>query len=1012
VTFLPDPQCLPKAGDKAAAETGLAAWAEIGTRAEGTDRNDIAAFARDFAGDPAGRALLTALFGNSPYLSQCVLQDAPALKRIIEDGPDALIEDAMADAAPDRPRAEAETMIALRRAKRHVALATAIADIAGAWNLNKVTQTLSRFADQAVGTALATLLWQAGNQGEVALADEDDPAAKAGLFILGLGKLGAHELNYSSDIDLIALDDAERLTYTGRQSPPQFYIRIVQGMVKILETRTRDGYVFRTDLRLRPDPGSTPVAVSAQGAETYYESTGQNWERAALIKARVIGGDRESGAQFLRILEPFLWRKNLDFATINDIHSIKRQINAHRGGDQIAVAGHNLKLGRGGIREIEFFGQTQQLIWGGRVPELRTTATCDTLAALTNEKRISAQTADELKQSYEFLRRAEHRLQMVDDRQTHSLPEDDAGLERFAVFLGYDDAANFAEAVTAHLTTVERHYAQLFEESPTLSAAGNLVFTGGEDDPETLKTLAQMGFADGPMIAERVRTWHRGRFRATRSARARELLTELLPGLLNALSKTANPDAAFRNFDQFLAGLPAGVQIFSLFLANPGLMSLVAEIMGSAPKLALHLAANPSLLDGVLTGDFYGPIEDKDTLRQALDGALSRARHFEETLDLSRRFANDHKFKVGMQILKGTLDCDAAGSALSDLADVVLETLFDFTRSEMAAKHGRVGGGRNADEGRAMCVIALGKLGGHEITENSDLDLLFLYDDPATDGGGDGGDDGGGDGGGDDDGDAGHSDGPRPLAASQYFARLSQQFITAVSAPTAEGELYEVDMRLRPSGNAGPIASSLSAFTQYHDGAAWSWEHMALTRARVVTGPEHFAKRVEQAIHAALTRARDGDALKTDVCDMRARLVRGHPPDSQWDIKYIAGGLIDVEFIAQYLQLRHAHDEPLVLDTNTCTALEKLSQSGKLDPATAQRLIRAGRLWLGLQGMLRFTFEGSFDEGAAPAGLKQALAQAADTEDFEALKAHMADTAQTVRQIFIDLIGDPDAVAS
>jgi glutamate-ammonia-ligase adenylyltransferase len=992
VTFLPDPKRLPQAGDRAAADAGFAVWAEIGARAEDTGGN-IAAFARDFAEDPAGRALLTALFGNSPYLSQCVLQDAPALKRIIEDGPDALIQDAMAHAAPDRARAEAETMTALRQAKRHVALATAIADIAGVWTLNQVTQTLSCFADQAVDTALASLFWQALAQGEVKLADENDPAAQSGLFILGLGKLGAHELNYSSDIDLIAFYDAARLTYTGRQSPSQFYIRIVQGMVKILETRTRDGYVFRTDLRLRPDPGSTPLAVSAQGAETYYESTGQNWERAAMIKARVIGGDRESGAEFLHILEPFLWRKNLDFAAIDDIHSIKRQINAHRGSDRIAVAGHNLKLGRGGIREIEFFGQTQQLIWGGRVPELRTAATCDTLVALTNEKRISAQTADELKQSYEFLRRAEHRLQMVDDRQTHSLPEDDAGLERFAVFLGYDTVASFAAELTAHLSTVEHHYAQLFEEAPTLSATGNLVFTGGEDDPETLKTLAQMGFADGPMIAERVRTWHRGRFRATRSARARELLTELLPGLLDALSKTANPDAAFRNFDQFLAGLPAGVQIFSLFLANPDLMSLVAEIMGSAPKLALHLAANPSLLDGVLTGDFYGPIEDKETLRADLDGALSRAEYFEETLDLTRRFANDHKFKVGMQILRGALDCDAAGRALSDLADVVLQALFNVVRKEMESKHGRVGGGRAPGEGRAMCVVALGKLGGREITENSDLDLLFLYDDPAQD----------------DDDDAGHSDGPRPLAASQYFARFSQQLITAISAPTAEGELYEVDMRLRPSGNAGPIASSLSAFTQYQDGAAWSWEHMALTRARVATGAKDFTQRTEQAIHTALTRTRDNDKLKTDVCDMRARLARGHPPASPWDIKYIAGGLIDVEFIAQYLQLRHAHDDPSVLDTNTCAALDKLSRAGKLDPIIAQRLIHGGRLWRSLQGMLRFTFEGSFDEEVAPAGLKQALARAADTQDFDALKAHMAETAQAVRQIFIDLIGDPDA---
>ncbi|HSR55629.1 MAG TPA: glutamine-synthetase adenylyltransferase, partial [Alphaproteobacteria bacterium] len=526
--------------------------------------------------------------------------------RIVEDGPDEAFEAALA-AIDDTGLGEDLTR-RLRIARRRAALAIAIADITGHWRLEQVTGALSRFADESVTAALRALLREAVRNGELEVTDPEAPDREAGLFILGLGKLGAHELNYSSDIDLIAFYDTRRLKYTGRQDPPRFYVRVVRDLVNMLESRTRDGYVFRTDLRLRPDPSSTPLAVSVMAAEAYYESTGQNWERAALIKARVIAGDHEAGRAFLKHLEPFLWRKNLDFAAIEDIHSIKRQINAHRGGAEITVAGHNLKLGRGGIREIEFFAQTQQLIWGGRIPALRSRGTVETLKALAAEGQASEEAVNELIAAYTYLRRAEHRLQMIDDRQTHSLPEDSDDIAAFARFLGYEDRESFSKDLIAHLSCVEHHYAHLFEESAPLSGPGNLVFTGGEDDPDTLETLAGMGFNDGPAISERIRSWHRGRYRATRSARARELLTELVPALLDALAKTPNPDAAFRNFDTFLSNLPAGVQLFSLLLANPGVLTLAADIMGSGPKLAAHLAANPSLFDGVLTGDFYGPL--------------------------------------------------------------------------------------------------------------------------------------------------------------------------------------------------------------------------------------------------------------------------------------------------------------------------------------------------------------------------------------------------------------------
>ncbi len=979
MTFVPDPSTLPKPADREHLQIGLAHWLEA---AGATSDPGLGAFMKNITEKPGGGALLAAIFGNSPWLTRCMLAEPAFFRTICDDGVDSAFAATLAsldDLGPGE-----DIMRRLRIARRQAALVIATADISGAWNLAEVTGALSRFADLAVGAALRSLLKDAAAAGEFTPKDGDAPERHGGLFILGLGKLGAHELNYSSDIDLIAFYDPNRITYTGRQDVPRFFVRIVRDLVNMLESRTRDGYVFRTDLRLRPDPGSTPVAVSIAAAEAYYESTGQNWERAALIKARVIAGDTQAGAVFLEHLEPFLWRKNLDFAAIDDIHSIKRQINAHRGGAAIALGGHNLKLGRGGIREIEFFAQTQQLIWGGRVPALRSLATVTTLTALAAENRISSEVADELIDAYRFLRRAEHRLQMIDDRQTHSVPEDARDIEKFAIFLGYDGTEQFAADLKMHLGRVEYHYARLFEDSTPLSGPGNLVFTGGENDPETVKTLTEMGFTDGAMISERVRSWHRGRYRAVRSARARELLTELGPGLLEALAKTANPDSAFKNFDTFLSNLPAGVQLFSLFLANPRMLSLVAEIMGSGPKLAAHLASNPSLFDGVLTGDFYGALESHAELVGNLKTSLSMAHDFEAVLDRARRFANDHKFQVGMQIIHGMLDADCSGAALSDLAEVEIEALYASVIKEFEAKHGRISDQR-------LAVVALGKLGGREITENSDLDLLFIYDDPPPD----------------EDTDSA-SDGAAPLTPSHYFARFSQQLITALSAPTAEGLLYEVDMRLRPSGNAGPISSSLTAFIAYQEDQAWTWEHMALTRARIIAGPEHLAAKIEQAIGEILTAPRDQDKLRSDVADMRRRIGQAHPPSSSWDVKYTAGGLLDIEFIAQYLQLHHARDDKSLLHTNTGEALARLGAAGILDAETTNVLRHGGKLWRTIQGMLRFTVEGAFDEEAATDGLKAALVRAAEMEDFAALKKEMALTATRVRDIFISLIGDPE----
>ncbi|MCH8197302.1 MAG: bifunctional [glutamine synthetase] adenylyltransferase/[glutamine synthetase]-adenylyl-L-tyrosine phosphorylase, partial [Proteobacteria bacterium] len=796
--FLADPTSLPKASDGERAVLGVERWRQASVSA---DQPGLAEFAEELADDAGGRALLEAVFGNSPYLTQAILLDPGFFRRLLGDGPDATfralgqgladetspagLRHAEAAAAPAAQAGQGggETvriMAALRAAKSRAALLIALADITGVWSLEQVTEALSAFAGQTLSIVTAHLLRQCAASGEIRIEHPDDPERGSGFIVLGLGKLGAGELNYSSDVDLIVLYDHEKAPYTGSQSPQQCFVRLARELVRMMEERTGEGYVFRTDLRLRPDPGATPLAISTLAAETYYESMGQNWERAAMIKARPVAGDLPAGEEFLGHLRPFLWRKSLDFAAIQDIHSIKRQINAHRGGQRIDAPGYNIKLGRGGIREIEFFAQTQQLIWGGREASLRGKRTTEVLEALRQAGRIAPRAAAELTASYRFLRNVEHRLQMIEDRQTHTLPADHRRFEALAVFLGYTDAGTFTDALVENIGRVEEHYAALFEEAPSLGGPGNLVFTGTEDDPDTLETLAKMGFTDGSAVSAAIRGWHHGRYRATRSARARELLTELMPALLDALGKTANPDAAFMNFDAFLKGQSAGVQLLALLNANPGLLDLLAEITGSAPRLAAYLTANPSLLDGVLSAGFFEVPPGGEVLSGYLASALEQARDFEDVLEISRRWTNDRKFQVGVQIMRNNLDADGAGRALADVAETVLARLFAIVREEFAGPHGLLGDG-------AMAVVGLGKLGGRELTENSDLDLLFVYDNPQG---------------------LDHSDGQRPLAVSQYFARLSQRLISALSALTSEGKLYEVDMRLRPAGNAGPIASS------------------------------------------------------------------------------------------------------------------------------------------------------------------------------------------------------------
>ena len=939
--------------------------------------------------DPAAVTLLDALFGNSPYLTETALQNPIFMTDLWRRGPEPILaglaEDLRSVCVSARDGAPpASIATALRRLKRHVALAVAVADIAEVWTLEQITGALSEFASGCLDALTDSILLQLSRDGQLAIGT--DPAAAA-FTVLGMGKLGAGELNYSSDIDLILLYDRDAPALADNDQVGRHFVRGARLLVQLMSETSADGYIFRTDLRLRPDPGSTPLVMSVQAAELYYESVGQNWERAAMIKAHPVAGNRAVGAAFLADMRPYIWRKHLDFAAIHDIHSIKRQIDAHRGGGTVKVFGHNVKLGRGGIREIEFFAQTQQLIFGGRDPSLRLRGTCETIRALTAAGHVSATARDELIEAYGFLRRVEHRLQMVDDRQTHSLPGDEAGVAAIATFLGYADSASFQEALLQRLRCVESHYAHLFEEAPSLAGpGGNLVFTGTDDDPGTLESLSGMGFRDPSAAAGIVRRWHHGRYRATATARARELLTELMPGLLKALGSTAAPNHALLNLDLFLQNLPAGVQLFSLFKANPALLELVASIMGSAPGLAAHLARRAILLDSVLSPDFYRPLPAAPELTAELAGVLGRVDHEQDILDLARRWANDRRFQIGVQQLERIVRPAQAGLAYADVAAATISALCDRVEQRFAEVHGGF-------RGQRLAVLGLGKLGSREMSATSDLDLIFVYDIPPG---------------------LETSDGPQPLSPIQYYTRLSQKIVTALTAHTNEGALYEVDMRLRPSGRAGPLANSLEGFETYHAQSAWTWEHMALTRARVIHGPAGLVERLTDIVKTTLCRPRDPEALVRDVADMRDRIARHAPAKSTWDFKHLPGGLFDIDFVAQYLALRHAAARPDLLDPHPSEMLRRTAAAGLIDSADADRLRATRTLLSDVQSLLRLTLDGdeaAFDEARAPEGQRRLIAATEDAADLIALKARIAREATAARAIYERIVEAPARAA-
>ena len=924
---------------------------------------------------PADAALLAALAGYSPFLKRLMRQHPEWLLASLQDNS---LQDKTGETVASLVAefgtiaAEAETlpeaMQPLRLLRSRIALHIALMDCSGRWPLQAVMDALTATGDAAVRAALEIALGKSVEAGRLAVSTEAPLGPQSGIVVLALGKHGAGELNYSSDIDLIVLFDPERVPASKRSDPLDLTVRVVQDIVTLLDREDADGRVFRVDLRLRPDPASTPLAISIDAAFNYYETLGQNWERAALIKARPIAGDLKVGADFLADLRPFIWRKYFDYAAIADIHAMKRQIHAHKGHEAIAVEGHDIKLGRGGIREIEFFVQTQQLIYGGRRPHLRGQQTLFMLDALQADGWIGVKAVADLSAAYIFLRTIEHRLQMVDDEQTQRLPRESDALDAFAGFCGFTPAA-FRKALLKHLGNVQRHYAGLFEDTGELDTE-DFNFAGDKPDPETVEAIGALGFARAEQAVEIIRGWHFGRRQAVRSARARETLSDVVPMLLIAFSATGDPDAAIAAFDDALSRMPAAVELLSILKQNRALLALFAELLGSAPRLAEIIAKRPHVLDILLDPEFVRA-PDGLAVEARIAANLSRTPDFESFLNQARELAYAERFLIGARVVSRLIDPIEAGRAHTIVAEAFLRQAAERVSAELRARYGPMPGGR-------VAVLGFGKLGSSEMTAASDLDLVILYDTLPD----------------------AISIGERPLTPSDYYSRYTQRLITALSTPTGRGVLYEIDLRLRPSGRKGPVATSLAAFCSYHEKEAETWEHMALTRVRAIAGDASLCDEADSAIAGIIARPRDRRTLARDVVAMRRLIAAEKGDDTVWDIKLARGGLLDIEFAAQFLTLAHGAETGSLGIANTRGAIDHAVSCGQLGPDDGTALVKAWQFHSGLTQLLRVCLDDAFDPDAQTAAFKGRIALAMGLPDFRVLTRQLTETQKNVRTLF------------
>ncbi len=867
--------------------------------------------------------------GHAPFLANLLAREQQLL-----ENPEQSLNDPLV-AARDFTR-EMSIGARLRVERRRLALLVALGDLAGMFDLTRVTSLLTDFADDALDRAI-----------RAAIFERTPDAEPRGFAAIALGKQGSRELNYSSDLDPILIFDPATLPHREREDVQEAAVRIGKRVVELLQARDGDGYVMRVDLRLRPSPEVTPIVLPVEAAISYYESQALPWERAAFIRARASAGDTALGGYFLDAIRPFVWRRALDYGALREIRDISRRIRDHYAQAQAFGPGYDLKRGRGGIREVEFFAQIHQLIHGGRDPALRAPATRDALAALAEAGRIEPQVAADLDAAYTCFRTIEHRLQMVDDRQTHSLPEQPDALDNVARLHGLAGSAALLGLLRPHVERVGAVYDGLAEQGDERLPA---------DGDTLLARLTEFGFAYPTGAARIVEGWRQGNYPALRTTAAREALEALLPGLITAFAGAPDSTHAITRFDAMLARLPSAINFFRLLEAQPALARLLSAILSHAPTLAEQLGRRAELLDGLIDATALAPMPEVDALAAEM-GKCEAGADYQWQLEHVRRLVGEKRFALGAQIVAGASDPLEVSAGYARVAEAAIETLAAATIAEFERSHGRV-------PGSELVILALGRMGGQALTHASDLDLVYLF--------------------------TGHyaaeSDGPKPLGAVMYYNRLGQRVTAALSVATAAGPLYDVDTRLRPSGAQGPLAVSLDAFERYQREDAWTWEHMALTRARPVFGSPQARAAVSRIIEDVLHGGRPERDIRADATRMRDEMAAHKPPRGPLDAKLLDGGLVDLEFAVHTTQLLHKTG----FDPRLGPAIGALVEQGLLPDAMRLAYAFLGRLLV----TLRLVAPDAQPPGLATQAL---IARAVGLDSWDAVVAELERTRQEVR---------------
>lgn len=829
---------------------------------------------------PSNRAEAVARARNfSSFLRDAMASRPDVLEAFLSDGSQAAAAIAVA--------AGAETVeLELRKRRLGVALAAALGDLAGELGLEEVTALLSRFADQAIDRAI-----------ETAILERTPGEQPRGFAVIALGKLGSCELNFSSDVDLLLLFDPETLPRRSRDEPGEAAVRIGRRFVELLQKRAEYGYVARVDLRLRPSPEVTPIALPVNAAISYYESSAVEWERVAFIRARACAGDKAIGENFLGAIQPFVWRRALDFGAIEEIRKMGQAIRDHYAHRQQFGPGFDVKRGRGGIREVEFFIQARQLVHGGREAGLRKGATLEAIAALKDTDHLQPELAREMEQAYRRLRTIEHRLQMVADQQTHLIPTDPNSLAAVAQLHGFKSAAEMLDWLRPCVERVGEAFDELADTDDY----------GLPADPDLLRSEVEaLGFADAETVVLRIGEWRSGRPRSLRSRAARTAFEAMLPSLLKAIARSADPNHALNRLSDVVERVSSGVNLYRLLQARPTLSALFARILAHAPVLSDQLSRRPDLLDSLLDSSCFDPPPAAEEFAAFLQSHM-RGQPYDVALDRVRRIVNERRFALGVQLIDLRDDPIAIGEGYARIAEGALLALGRTVVREFETTHGKF-------PGAELVILGLGRLGGGVLTHASDLDLVYLFTSPIAEA----------------------SAGAKPLGPANYFNRLANRITAALSVATAAGPLYDIDTRLRPEGSKGMLVVSTDAFTRYQREEAWTWEHMALLRARPVFGPDEARQRVAELISEILYQPRESKKVVADAVKMRSEIARHKRPAGPLDVKLGPGGLVDLEFAVQVLQLtRHS-----ALDPHLEAAVEQLVADGLID----QEIVGAQKL--------------------------------------------------------------------